>query len=122
MLQAREPDAFIQNVHHFRDEYLAPDRVPTEHVVIFDEAQRAWDRAMTSDFMRRKKGQTAFDESEPGFLLSVMDRRPDWCVVVCLIGEGQEINRGEAGVAEWLNALQAGLPHWQLFLPPHLMA
>jgi len=122
MLQAREPDAFIQNVHHFRDEYLAPDRVPTEHVVIFDEAQRAWDRAMTSDFMRRKKGQPAFDQSEPGFLLSVMDRRPDWCVVVCLIGEGQEINRGEAGVAEWLNALQAGLPHWQLFLPPHLMA
>ena len=122
ILQAREPDAFIQNVHHFRDEYLAPDRVPTEHVVIFDEAQRAWDRAMTSDFMRRKKGQPAFDQSEPGFLLSVMDRRPDWCVVVCLIGEGQEINRGEAGVAEWLNALQAGLPHWQLFLPPHLMA
>ena len=122
ILQAREPDAFIQNVHHFRDEYLAPDRVPTEHVVIFDEAQRAWDRAMTSDFMRRKKGQTALEGSEPGFLLSVMDRRPDWCVVVCLIGEGQEINRGEAGIAEWLNALQAGLPHWQLFLPPHLMA
>ena len=67
ILQAREPDAFIQNVHHFRDEYLAPDSVPTEHVVIFDEAQRAWDRAMTSDFMRRKKGQTAFDESEPAF-------------------------------------------------------
>ncbi len=122
MLQAREPDAFIQNVHHFRDEYLAPDRVPAEHVVIFDEAQRAWDRAMTSDFMRRKKGQPGFDQSEPAFLLSVMDRRPDWCVVVCLIGEGQEINRGEAGIAEWLNAMQAELRHWQLFLPRHLLA
>ncbi|MEN9932170.1 MAG: hypothetical protein RIS17_743, partial [Pseudomonadota bacterium] len=122
MLQAREPDAFIQNVHNFRDEYLAPDRIPTEHVVIFDEAQRAWDRAMTSDFMRRKKGQPGFDQSEPAFLLSVMDRRPDWCVVVCLIGEGQEINRGEAGVAEWVNALQAELRHWQVFLPPHLLA
>ncbi|MEI6486121.1 MAG: DUF2075 domain-containing protein [Sphingomonadales bacterium] len=122
MLQAREPDAFIQNVHHFRDEYLAPDRVPTEHVVIFDEAQRAWDRAMTSDFMRRKKGQPDFDQSEPAFLLSVMNRRPDWCVVVCLIGEGQEINRGEAGVAEWLAALQAELRDWHIFLPPHLMA
>ncbi|OSZ72211.1 hypothetical protein CAP39_02295 [Sphingomonas sp. IBVSS1] len=122
LLQAREPNAFIQNVHHFRDEYLPADRLPSEHVVIFDEAQRAWDRAMTSDFMRRKKGQPGFDQSEPAFLLSVMDRRPDWCVVVCLIGEGQEINRGEAGVAEWLHALQADLRHWQLFLPPHLVA
>ncbi len=122
LVQAREPDAFIQNVHHFRDEYLAPDRVPAEHVVIFDEAQRAWDRAMTSDFMRRKKGQPGFDQSEPAFLLAVMDRRPDWCVVVCLIGEGQEINRGEAGVAEWLRALQADLRHWHIALPPHLLA
>jgi hypothetical protein len=122
VLQAREPDTFIQNVHHFRDEYLAPERLPAEHVAIFDEAQRAWDRAMTSDFMRRKKGQSGFDQSEPAFLLSVMDRRPDWCVVVCLIGEGQEINRGEAGVAEWVQALQAGLRHWQVHLPPHLLA
>lgn len=122
LLQARQPETFIQNVHHFRDEYLEADRVPAEHVVIFDEAQRAWDRAMTSDFMRRKKGQPGFDQSEPAFLLSVMDRRPDWCVVVCLIGEGQEINRGEAGVAEWVRALQAELRHWQVHLPPHLLA
>jgi hypothetical protein len=122
MLQAREPDAFIQNVHHFRDEYLAPDRMPAEHVVIFDEAQRAWDRVMTSDFMRRKKGQPGFDQSEPAFLLSVMDRRPDWCVVVCLIGEGQEINRGEAGIAEWVRAMQAELRHWHVYLPPHLLS
>lgn len=118
----RSPDKFIQNVHHFRDEYLALDQVPSEHVVIFDEAQRAWDRTMTSDFMRRKRGQQGFDQSEPAFLLSVMDRRPDWCVVVCLIGEGQEINRGEAGIAEWVRALQADLPHWHIFLPPHVMA
>ncbi|WP_235927568.1 DUF2075 domain-containing protein [Sandarakinorhabdus rubra] len=118
----RSPDKFIQNVHHFRDEYLPPEQTPSEHVVIFDEAQRAWDRAMASDFMRRKRGQTGFDQSEPAFLLSVMDRRPDWCVVVCLIGEGQEINRGEAGVAEWVRALQADLPHWRIHLPPHLLA
>ena len=122
LVQSRQPDAFIQNVHHFRDEYLAPGQIPAEHVVIFDEAQRAWDRAMTSDFMRRKKGQPGFDQSEPAFLLSVMDRRPDWCVVICLIGEGQEINRGEAGIAEWLRALQGGLRHWQIALPPHLLA
>jgi hypothetical protein len=121
-LADRSPDKFIQNVHHFRDEYLSSDHTPSEHVVIFDEAQRAWDRAMTSDFMRRKRGQHGFDQSEPAFLLSVMDRRPDWCVVICLLGEGQEINRGEAGVAEWVRALQADLPHWHIFLPPHLLA
>lgn len=121
LIAGRSPDKFIQNVHHFRDEYLDAGRIPSEHVVVFDEAQRAWDRAMTSDFMRRKRGQTGFDQSEPAFLLSVMDRRPDWCVVVALIGEGQEINRGEAGVAEWVRALQADLPHWQVALPPHLL-
>lgn len=121
MLQTREPETFIQNVHHFRDHYVGGQELPSEHVVIFDEAQRAWDRAMTSDFMRRKKGQPGFDQSEPGFLLSVMDRRSDWCVVICLIGEGQEINRGEAGIGEWVRALQSGLPHWQIFLPPHLL-
>ena len=77
---------------------------------------------MTADFMRKKRGQAGFNQSEPAFLLSVMDRRPDWCVVVCLIGEGQEINRGEAGIAEWVRALQAELPHWQVHLPPHLLA
>lgn len=121
IVQAQEPKTFIQNVHHFRDEYLGPDQIPPEHVVIFDEAQRAWDSAMTSDFMRRKRGQSGFDQSEPAFLLSVMNRRPDWCVVVCLIGEGQEINRGEAGVAEWVRALQSDLPDWRIFLPPHLL-
>jgi hypothetical protein len=89
--------------------------------VVFDEAQRAWDRAMTADFMRKKRGQAGFDQSEPAFLLSVMDRHRDWCVVVCLIGEGQEINRGEAGIAEWVRALQGELRHWQVHLPPHLL-
>lgn len=120
-LAERSPDKFVQNVHHFRDEYLDPGRVPSEHVVVFDEAQRAWDQAMTADFMRKKRGQPGFDQSEPAFLLSVMDRHPDWCVVVCLIGEGQEINRGEAGVAEWVRALQGDLRHWHVHLPPHLL-
>ncbi len=121
-LASRSPDKFIQNVHHFRDEYIDPAQVPSEHVVVFDEAQRAWNAAMTTDFMRKKRGQAGFSQSEPAFLLSVMDRRPDWCVVVCLIGEGQEINRGEAGIAEWIRALQGELPHWQVHLPPHLLA
>jgi hypothetical protein len=119
-LAARSPDKFVQNVHHFRDEYLDPGQRPSEHVVVFDEAQRAWDNPMTAAFMR-KRGHAGFDQSEPAYLLSVMDRHPDWCVVVCLIGEGQEINRGEAGVAEWFRALQASLPHWHIHMPPHLL-
>jgi hypothetical protein len=117
----RSPDKFVQNVHHFRDEYLDASQIPSEHVVVFDEAQRAWNRHQTADFMRKKRGQAGFDMSEPAFLLSVMDRHRDWCVVVCLIGEGQEINRGEAGVAEWMRALQGDLRHWQVHLPPHLL-
>ncbi len=121
-LAERSPDKFVQNVHHFRDEYIDAEQTPSEHVVVFDEAQRAWNRDMTADFMRKKRGQPGFDQSEPAFLLSVMDRRPDWCVVVALIGEGQEINRGEAGIAEWIRALQSELPHWHVHLPPHLLA
>ena len=75
---------------------------------------------MTANFMR-KRGYPDFEQSEPAFLLSVMDRHPNWCVVVCLIGEGQEINRGEAGVAEWVRAL-GELRHWQVHMPPHLLA
>ena len=116
----RSPDKFVQNVHHFRDEYVGSSQFPAEHVVVFDEAQRAWDRDMTAAFMR-KRGHTGFDQSEPAFLLSVMDRHPEWCVVVCLIGEGQKINRGEAGVAEWVRALQGDLRHWHVYMPPHLL-
>ena len=119
-LAERSPDKLVQNVHHFRDEYIDRSQVPSEHVVVFDEAQRAWNQPMTADFMRKKRGQAGFDQSEPAFLLSVMDRHPDWCVVVCLIGEEQEINRGEAGISEWVRALQGDLGHWQVHLPPHL--
>ena len=122
IIQTQEPKTFIQNIHHFRDYHLPPERVPNEHVVVFDEAQRAWDLRKTSQFMRKKRKQLGFSQTESAFLLSAMDRRPDWCVVVCLIGEGQEIHDGEAGVAEWLHALQTHLPHWHIFLSPHLMA
>ena len=93
--------AFIQNIHHFRDDNLTTTVAPAERVAVFDEAQRAWDRVQTSKFMRTKRKQPDFDMSEPEFLLSVMDRHSDWCVVVCLVGAGQEINTGEAGIGEW---------------------
>ncbi len=82
--------AFIQNVHHFRDECLVDaNRPPVDHVALFDEAQRAWNLAMTADFMKRKKKRSGFAFSEPEFLISYLDRHRDWAVVVCLVGGGQ---------------------------------
>lgn len=112
--------AFIQNVHHFRDAYLADQRAPIDHVVIFDEAQRAWTLEQTTQFMARKKGRANFNRSEPDFLISCMDRHMDWAVVVCLVGGGQEINTGEAGISEWIDAIQRHYPDWDLHISPHL--
>lgn len=113
-------DAFIQNVHHFRDAYLSDERAPVDHVVIFDEAQRAWTLAQTSQFMARKKGRPNFNQSEPDFLISCLDRHPDWSVVICLVGGGQEINTGEAGISEWLRAIHDHYPDWEVHISPHL--
>ena len=113
-------DAFIQNVHHFRDAYLSDERPPVDHVVIFDEAQRAWTLAQTSQFMARKKGRPNFNQSEPDFLISCLDRHPDWSVVICLVGGGQEINTGEAGISEWLRAIHDHYPDWEVHISPHL--
>jgi hypothetical protein len=113
--------AFIQNVHHFRDECLLDrSRPPVDHVALFDEAQRAWDQEQTTSFMRRKKGVAGFNVSEPEFLISCMDRRNDWAVIVCLVGGGQEINTGEAGIGEWIEAVQRAFGDWHLYLSPAL--
>lgn len=112
---AQKVSAFIQNIHHFRDEGLKTDKAPNEHVVIFDEAQRAWNQEHAERFMVQKRGAAGFDMSEPEFLISLMDRRKDWCTIVCLIGGGQEINTGEAGLIEWFNALQKSFVHWDVY-------
>ncbi len=112
--------AFIQNVHHFRDEYLRDTRAPVDHVAVFDEAQRAWNREQTASFMKRKRGQDGFGMSEPEFLISCMDRHTDWAVIVCLVGGGQEINTGEAGIRGWLEAVERSFPHWEVYLPAQL--
>ena len=112
--------AFIQPIHHFRDECLKDPAPPTEHVAIFDEAQRAWNHEKTADFMSRKKGRPGFAQSEPAFLISCLDRHSDWAVVVCLIGGGQEINTGEAGISEWICAIQESYPGWHVHLSPQL--
>jgi Schlafen group 3, DNA/RNA helicase domain len=115
-----EVGAFIQNVHHFRDECLRDLGPPVEHVALFDEAQRAWDLAQTASFMRRKKNIADFSSSEAEFLISCLDRHPDWAVVVCLVGGGQEINTGEAGIREWVRALNESFPTWQIYISSRL--
>ncbi len=134
--------AFIQMVHHYRDLYLEgtevkdgrivqrpgyfqshTDRayIPAEHVAIFDEAQRAWTHTMLADFMRKKKHIDNFPLSEPDYLLSCMDRQTDWGLVVCLVGGGQEINRGEAGISEWIKAINAHYRDWHVYMSDRLL-
>jgi len=112
--------AFIQNVHHFRDDLLIDAGPPAEHVAIFDEAQRAWNLQQTANFMRRKKNRVGFSQSEPEFLISCMDRHADWAVVVCLVGGGQEINTGEAGIDSWIDAVHSRFAHWDMHISSSL--
>lgn len=138
-----EVKAFIQNVHHFRDACLegtlvkngmiVPDEdyfkselakdksyIPFEHIAIFDEAQRAWNKVQTQKFMKEKKGSSDFPYSEPEFLISCMDRHKDWAVIICLVGGGQEINTGEAGIGEWIKSLKRAYKHWNVFVSSRL--
>jgi len=96
----REVRAFIQLLPAFLDHYLKQETqsAPHEHVVVFDEAQRAWD----AEHGQRKFGRPA---SEPELLLRIMERHRDWAVIVALVGGGQEINTGEAGLQEWGDVL-----------------
>ena len=108
-------NVFIQNIHHFRDDSIISNAAPIEKVVVFDEAQRAWTKEQASSFMKRKKGVDNFEMSEPEFLISVMDRHQDWCAIICLIGGGQEINTGEAGLKEWFNSFQNKFLDWKIY-------
>jgi DUF2075 family protein len=112
----KKAKSFIQNIHHFRDDALSVETPPIEKVVVFDEAQRAWTHKQTSAFMQKKKGVPDFNMSEPEFLISIMDRHKDWAVIICLIGGGQEINTGEAGLPEWFSALRKKFHHWKIYL------
>lgn len=113
----RKSREFIQIIHHFRDDAIAVDSAPFEKVTIFDEAQRAWDEVNLADFMKRKKGKFGFNMSEPEFLISIMDRHKDWATIVCLIGGGQEINKGEsAGISGWFEALKNKFPGWDIYI------
>jgi DUF2075 family protein len=111
---------FIQIIHHYRDEYLRDSEAPYDHVAIFDEAQRAWTKEQTVKFMQQKKGIPNFQFSEPEFLISCLNRHKDWAVVICLVGGGQEINTGEAGISEWLAAIKNQFSDWETRISPNL--
>jgi Uncharacterized conserved protein (DUF2075) len=110
---AQKANAFIQNIHHFRDDNLISKKAPDEKVVIFDEAQCAWSKEKATSFMKSKGKE--FDMSEPEFLIDVMNRHENYCTIICLIGGGQEINTGEAGLSEWLIAIKNHFPNWDIY-------
>lgn len=107
--------SFIQPIHQFRDDAIDNDDVQHEKIVIFDEAQRAWTQDQTETFMKNKKQIENFGMSEPEFLISIMDRQNDWAVIICLVGQGQEINKGEAGINEWFKALSNKFQNWNIY-------
>ncbi|MDO6612981.1 DUF2075 domain-containing protein [Shewanella sp. 1_MG-2023] len=117
----RQTSQFIQNIHRFRDESLDGSK-PPEQVVIFDEAQRAWNAEQASKFMKSKRKIDEFNKSEPEFLIEVMDRHDDWAVIIALVGGGQEINTGEAGLAGWLDALKNRFCHWNAYCSEQLLS
>jgi hypothetical protein len=114
--QARtEARTLIENVHVFARNYTDEDqRCPSNHAIIFDEAQRAWNRNQN----RRKFNR---DYSEPDMLLRIMERHEDWAAVIALVGGGQEINDGEAGLEEWGRALASSDKQWHIYASPEVI-
>lgn len=138
-----EVKTFIQMIHNYRDTCLEGTKVvggdivkdeaffesvkdsdkhytPIDHVAIFDEAQRSWTQQQLASFMKTKKGVIGFPHSEPEFLISCLDRHDDWAVIVCLVGGGQEINTGEAGIKEWVDALNRRFTNWHVYISDRL--
>lgn len=145
----REVGKFIQIIHRYRDNMLAKIKNPVEngileidpekavrqkdtgygeveHVAIFDEAQRAWTHKRLADYLKRggtygnKIKIPNFPISEAAFLIWSLDQREDWATIVCLVGGGQEINTGEAGISEWIRALNDIFPYWKVYISPQL--
>ena len=136
-------DSFIMDVYHHRDYVLQMVKQPissdattltvnpsvavndgsewlTEPVDIFDEAQRSWTYEQLRNWLSRKKGIQNFPMSEPEFLTWGLDKKKDWAVIVCLVGGGQEINTGEAGISTWLSAIQNAFNQWHIYYPANL--
>ena len=107
---------FIQKMHIFRNDHFGNSRVPHERIVVFDEAQRTWSRDQLARYMKKKHGRKDVAVSEPEQLMGTMDRHNGWAVVVCLMGEGQEIHDGEVGQVGWHEAVER-FPEWDVYVP-----
>jgi hypothetical protein len=111
----RKASVGIQSVYGFKKHYHNNTEDKPEHVIIFDEAQRAW------NLSQMKKKNPEYSASEPEMLLSILDRRDDWCSLVCLVGSGQEIHDGEAGLREWGNTLKDKYPNFEIYLSDYML-
>lgn len=110
-----EARTLIENVHVFARYHMEDNqREPSNHAIIFDEAQRAWNRAQNKKKFNR-------DYSEPEMLLGIMERHSDWAAVIALVGGGQEINDGEAGLEEWGRALAERSKKWTICASPEVI-
>ncbi|MGE0434331.1 MAG: DNA/RNA helicase domain-containing protein [Planctomycetota bacterium] len=111
--------AFIQEMHRFTHEYttVGKESAPPEHVLVFDEAQRAWTQEKCIAFSKQRKRDTAAI-SEPATVLDVLSRQT-WAVLVCLVGPGQEIHDGEGGIGTWIDALGMN-SRWRVAAPREL--
>ena len=107
---------FIQKMHIFRNDHFGTSSAPHERIVVFDEAQRTWSREQLARYMKKKHGLEGVSVSEPEQLMGTMDRHDGWAVVVCLMGEGQEIHHGEVGPAGWREAVEK-FPGWDVYAP-----
>lgn len=110
----RDTKVLIQSIGDFLTEGIENESAPHERIVVFDEAQRAWDRREMDRFMNKRHARGGM--SQPEFLIDVMDRHRGWAVIVCLVGGGQEINHNEAGLPEWFSAIRGRYREWDVYL------
>lgn len=112
--------AFIQAAHTFRKQYILDfNDVPVENVIIFDEAQRCWNKEKLSHWTRNKINKD-IDMSEPHCFIDIMNRRKDWAVIICLVGLGQDIYDGEVGINEWFNSIIKNYSDWYMYYSPEI--
>lgn len=111
---ALKSKAFVSDLHAFIKSYGTTNKIPRQNIVVFDEAQRAWD----SKHMMLKK---SIPYSEPELLISIGEKIQGWSTLVGLIGHGQEIHTGEeAGIEGWFEALDSthAKSEWRVYSPP----
>lgn len=122
---SRKVKTQVQNLHSFIEHYVSTGQTPAEHIAVFDEAQRCWSAEhlynKNKQNSNRKKNPVLNGKSEPELLLEIMDRQPEWAVMIALVGNGQEINTGEAGIGEWGRVLSEKFSHWKVMVSNELL-